>query len=197
MRYFIAISLFVCFSLSADAQFELRPFMGVNFSDVSKAPDGVTTQARLGAQVGASAIFGNKLHFMPGIAWFARSTEFSVAGATNFDQKINGVLIPLLVGYRFADAENRPFFNARLFAGPAMMFLTTTEFTNGQANENVDWSSTQWGAQMGVGFDIAIFFVDAGYEFGLSNTAEGIGPSGFSDFRNNTFFANAGVRLSF
>lgn len=171
--------------------------MGVNFSDVSKAPDGVTTQARLGAQVGASAIFGKQFHFMPGIAWFARSTQYSVAGATNFDQKVNGVLVPLLVGYRFVDAESRPFFNARLFAGPAMMFLNRTEFTDGQANESVDWSSTQWGAQMGLGFDIAIFFLDVGYEFGLSNTAEGASASGFSDIRNNTFYANAGLRLSF
>ncbi len=171
--------------------------MGANFSNVSKAPDGVSTQARLGVQVGGSAIFGNRLHFMPGLAWFSRSTQYSVVGATNFDQTINGVIIPMLLGFRFVDAGAQPFMNLRVFAGPALMFLTKTEFSGGQSNEAVDWNNSQWGAQAGVGLDIAIFFIDVGYEAGLSNTATGNDLGGFTDFKSNTFFVNAGLRLTF
>lgn len=157
----------------------------------------MSTQARLGVQVGGSAIVGNRLHFMPGIAWFSRSTQYSVAGATKFDQTINGVIIPMLFGYRFVDGSTQPFVNVRAFAGPALMFLTKTEFSGGQSNEAVDWSDSKWGAQVGLGLDIAIFFVDFGYEAGLTNTASGNNTDGFTDFRNNTFFVNAGLRLTF
>lgn len=194
----ITLSLICAVVISpAFAQFEIKPFMGANFSNVSKAPDGVSTQARLGVQVGASAIFGNRLHLMPGIAWFSRSTEYSVSGATNFDQTINGVIIPLLLGFRFVDGSTQPFINVRAFAGPALMFLTKTEFSGGQSSEAVDWSNSQWGAQVGLGLDIAIFFVDLGYEAGLTNTASANNVEGFTDFKSNTFFVNAGLRLTF
>lgn len=142
-------------------------------------------------------MIGNQLYLNPGIAWFSRSTQYSRSGAADLDQTINGVIIPIHVGYRFVDPTTSPLLNFRVFAGPSLMFLTKTEFSDGALNESVDWQDTQWGAQAGIGLDISIFFVDAGYEWALSNAANSRGDlSGFRDIRNNTFFVNAGVRLT-
>ncbi|MEM9051035.1 MAG: outer membrane beta-barrel protein [Bacteroidota bacterium] len=190
LAIFLAVSLY--------SQVEIRPFLGMNFSNVTESPDGTSTQAKLGGQIGTSVMIGNQFHLNPGIAWFSRSTEFSATGDLNLDQTVEGVIIPLLVGYRFVDPTTEPFLNVRVFGGPSMMFLTTTELDNNEVNETVDWSDNQWGAQLGAGVDISIFFADFIYEFGLTDVGGGSGESSsFTDFRQNTFIINAGVRLSF
>jgi hypothetical protein len=191
------LSLFMC-----QGQIEIRPFLGANFSNVSDTPDGTSTKAKLGGQIGASVMIGNKWHLNPGIAYFTRSTEFSSSDNFNTDQTVEGVIIPILVGYRFVDPTTEPLLNFRLFAGPSLMFLTTTKYDNGELNDQVDWNDSQWGAQLGAGLDVSIFFVDFTYEFGLTNTNDGLKDdgglvSGFGDVRQNTFLINAGVRLSF
>ncbi|MCH2214813.1 MAG: PorT family protein [Flavobacteriales bacterium] len=197
MKPFLTAIAFL-FILSVHSQVEIRPFIGGNLSNITDSPDGTSTQAKLGVQVGSSVMIGNKLHLNPGIAWFSRSTEYSGEGNFNLDQTIEGVIIPLLVGYRLMDPSSEPFINLRVFGGPSMMFLTKTEVDNSTINEAIDWSENQWGAQIGAGIDISIFFADISYEFGLSDTGEGAAKeSNFSDFKQNTFIINAGVRLSF
>lgn len=192
----------MCSLVVAEAQVEIRPFLGVNFSDVRETTDGNSTKAKLGGQIGASLMIGNNFHLNPGIAYFSRSTEFSSSDNFNTDQKIEGVIIPILVGYRFVDPTTEPFLNFRVFAGPSVMFLTTTEYDNGEYNDQVNWNSNQWGAQVGAGLDVSIFFVDFTYEFGLTNANDGLkGDNGlannFGEVKQNTFLINAGVRLSF
>ncbi|MCA1751228.1 MAG: outer membrane beta-barrel protein [Cryomorphaceae bacterium] len=199
MKHFIfAFTLLFATAGSVFSQVEVRPFAGVNFSDVTETPEGQSSKAKLGAQLGASVMIGNQLYLNPGIAWFSRSTQYSQVGAADIDQTINGVIIPIHVGYRFVDPTTSPFLNFRIFAGPSLMFLTKTEFSDGALNEEVDWQDTQWGAQAGIGIDISMFFIDAGYEWALSNAATNSrGDLGvFNDIRNNTFFVNVGVRLT-
>jgi hypothetical protein len=201
MKSFLILAFFAAF-ITCQAQVEIRPFLGANFSDVSKTSDGTSTKAKLGGQIGASLMIGNRFHLNPGIAYFSRSTEFSTSDNFQTDQTVEGVIIPILVGYRLVDPTTEPFFNFRLFAGPSLMFLTTTKYDNGDFNDVVDWNDTQWGAQLGAGLDVSIFFVDFTYEFGLTNTNDGLsGDSGlvgnFSEVKQNTFIVNAGVRLSF
>jgi len=189
--------------ITCQAQVEIRPYLGANFSNVSKSPDGTTTEGKLGGQIGASLMIGNRFHLNPGIAYFRRSTEFISANDLSTDQTVDGVIIPILVGYRFVDPTTEPFLNFRVFAGPSLMFLTTTEYDDDILNESVNWNDNQWGAQVGAGIDVSIFFLDVTYEFGLTNTNDGInGEDGglitnFGEIKQNTFMVNAGVRLSF
>lgn len=197
MRHLLLLFL-ITFSSTLFAQVEIRPFLGMNFSDVTKSPDGRSSQAKIGYQIGGSVMVGNKFHLNPGISYFSRSTEFSSTDNVNVDQTIEGVLIPLLVGYRLVDPTTEPFLNVRIFGGPALVFLTTTELDDNQLNEQVNWNDNQWGAQLGAGVDVSIFFVDLTYEFGLTDnlsSAEGLGD--ITDIRQNTFIVNGGVRLSF
>lgn len=199
MKKLILFIALISFTVSGYSQFEIRPFVGLNFSNVSKAPDNVTTQAKVGSQIGGSLMFGRQLYFNPAISYFWRSTEFSFKGngAVTSDQKISGVSIPLLVGYKFFDTDNDPFVNVRVFAGPSMLFMTNQQFTNAAIEKDVNWNTTQWGAQLGLGLDVSMFFIDAAYEFGLSKTNEAADGANFKDIKNNTFYINAGVRLKF
>ncbi|HKK39534.1 MAG TPA: porin family protein, partial [Cryomorphaceae bacterium] len=159
MKTFLSLVFLTAF-ITCQAQLEIRPFIGANLSNVSEAPDGTSTKAKLGGQIGASLMIGNRFHVNPGIAYFRRSTEFSTTENINTDQTMEGVIIPLLVGYRFIDATEEPFFNFRVYAGPSLMFLTTTEYDDDILNEEVDWNSSSWGAQVGAGIDLSIFFLD-------------------------------------
>lgn len=184
----------------ASAQLEIRPFLGMNFSDVTESPDGQSTQAKLGGQIGASVLIGNRFYLNPGIAYFSRSTEFSSRDnlIPDTDYDVSGVIIPLLVGYRFVDASTEPFLNFRVQAGPSLLFFTQQRFSEGSINEEVNWNENQWGGQVGAGLDVSIFFIDAMYEFGLSNNQKDgtLGIDG-DNFKMDTFYINAGVRLSF
>lgn len=199
MRKLILFAALLLFGLSAYSQVEIRPFVGANFSNVSKTHNNVETKANIGSQVGASVMFGHQLYFNPSISYFWRSTEYSFTGSQSIktDQKVSGVSIPLLVGFKFIDAANDPFINARIFGGPSMMFMSTQKYTNKVVNESVDWNKTQWAAQLGAGLDISIFFVDVAYEFGLSKMNDPMNGSNIKDIKNNTFFVNAGLRLKF
>jgi len=202
MKKFTAIAIFLFALSSAMAQVEIRPYLGANFSNVSKTPDGASTQAKIGGQIGASLMIGNKFHLNPGISYFSRTTEYvySDSPELNTDLVINGVSIPILVGYRFIDPTTEPVLNFRIQAGPSLMFLTKQEFTGNSDDESIDWENSQWGGQIGAGLDIFIFFIDATYEFGLTNTFDGGENNTISEFtkvKNNTFYINAGVRLSF
>ncbi len=198
MKRILLLTAALAATFTISAQVEFRPFGGVNFSNITETPQGVSTKAKLGTQFGVNAAFGNTIFFQPGIAYVKRSTEYSSAGNTNFDQTINGVQVPLLVGVRFIDAASEPLVNVRVFAGPSMFFHTRTRYSGGQVEEAVDWNRTQWSAMGGVGLDIAIFFVEAGYEFGLSNsgTVRDDFPDTWNDFKSNTFYVNAGLRLA-
>lgn len=203
MKKLILFAALITFGISAYSQVEIRPYAGLNFSNVSKAPDNISTKAKVGSQIGASVMFGHQLYFNPSISYFWRSTEFSSSGDNSLeqslktDQKVSGVSIPLLVGFKFLDAGNDPFFNARVFGGPSMMFMSTQKYTNNLVDESVDWNKTQWAAQLGAGLDISIFFLDVAYEFGLSKMNDPKDGSSIKDIKNNTFFINAGVRLKF
>ena len=200
MKKSLLIIALISFTLSGYSQFEIRPFIGANFSNVSKTYDGLSTKAKVGSQLGVGLMFGNQFYFNPQISYFWRSTQYSFTGNNaplKTDQKLSGVSIPLLVGFKLIDADNDPFVNFRVFGGPSMLFLTKTSFSNSAYNENVNWNKTQWGAQLGAGLDINIFFLDVAYEFGFTEANKPIDGSNIKDVKNNTFFINAGVRLNF
>ncbi len=162
------------------------------------------TKAKLGYQFGAGLMIGNRLYINPFIAYFSRKTEYSTTSQDvldlTFDQTISGVFIPVLVGYRFLDPTDDPMVNFRIFAGPSFMYLSTTKYDSGEANESIDWNKSQWGAEVGAGLDISMFFVDLGYEFGLTNSNDGLTGennvfTSFTEVKQNTFYVNVGIRL--
>lgn len=193
----ILTALFI--STWASAQLEIRPTIGINMTNVSKAPDNSSTSAMVGGQGGLSVMIGNRFHVEPGILYFSSRTSYSTDETINngdFDQTLNGVNIPVNVGFRFLDPTDEPLLNPRIFVGPSMQFLTKTVWSDGMLDEKVDWKNFSWSATVGAGLDISFLFVDFGYSWGLSNVATPRDQvEEFNDFKNNTFFVNVGARL--
>ncbi|HKL02609.1 MAG TPA: hypothetical protein VJ911_03000, partial [Cryomorphaceae bacterium] len=98
---YLLLIFIIALPIITSAQIEIRPFLGMNFSDVRKSTDGASTEAKLGGQIGASVLIGNKFYVNPGIAYFSRSTEFSSRDnlIPDTDYDVSGVIIPMLVGY--------------------------------------------------------------------------------------------------
>lgn len=183
----------------ASAQLEIRPTIGINATNVTKAPDNSSTSAMVGGQGGLAVMIGNRFHVEPGILYFSSRTGYSTDEAistSDFDQTISGVNIPVNVGFRFLDPADDPLLNPRIFSGPSMQFLTKTVWSDGMLDEQIDWKNMSWAATVGAGLDISFLFVDFGYSWGLSKVAE---PreniEQFNDFKQNTFFVNVGARL--
>lgn len=194
------IALLIGFS--AKAQLEIKPTVGINLSNVSTTPSGTKTSAKVGYQFGGSLMFGNRVYVSPGIYYFQQKTQYVISNpdgsttAKTSDETIAGVKIPLLVGFKLIDPETDPVVNFRIFAGPSANFNTTNKFSDGVVNDQIKWKKNTWGAQVGAGLDASIFFVEAGYEFGLTSSYEGDSASeNFKDTKHNTFVLNAGVRL--
>lgn len=201
-KIFTVTILALLFSVAAKAQLEIKPTVGINLSNVNSAPNGTKTSAKMGYQFGGSLMFGDRLYLSPGIFYFQQVTQYVIDNPDNSttlvtsDEKIAGVKIPLLVGYRLIDPENDPLVNLRVFAGPSVLFNTSNKFSEGVINDEVNWKKNSWGAQIGAGVDLAFLFAEVGYEFGLSSTYEGDSASeNFKDVKHNTFVFNAGVRF--
>ena len=187
---------------TAQAQFEIKPTAGINLSNVSTTPSGTKTSAKMGYQFGGSLMFGNRLYLSPGIYYFQQVTQFVISNpdgsttAITSDAKTAGVKIPLLVGFKLIDPETDPMVNFRIFAGPSVNFNTKSKFSSGFGSDEIKWKKNTWGAQVGAGLDVSFFFVEAGYEFGLSSSYEGDSASqNFKDIKHNTFVLNVGARF--
>lgn len=187
---------------SAKAQFEIKPTAGINLSNVSTAPSGTKTSAKMGYQFGGSVMFGNRIYLSPGIYYFQQKTQYVISNADGSttaitsNEKTAGVKIPILVGFKLIDPETDPMVNFRVFAGPSVNFNTESKFSDGFGSDPIKWKKNTWGAQVGAGLDVSFFFVEAGYEFGLSSSYEGDSAyENFKDTKHNTFVVNVGARF--
>jgi len=194
------LAFLICFN--AEAQVEVKPTVGINLSNVNSTPSGTKTSAKMGYQFGGSLMFGDRLYLSPGIFYYQQVTQYVIEGSNNSttlitsDEKIAGVKIPVLLGYRLLDPVNDPLVNFRLFAGPSILFNTSNKFSEGLTNDDVNWKKNSWGAQVGAGIDVAFLFAEVGYEFGLSSKYEGDSASeNFKDIKHNTFVVNVGLRF--
>lgn len=196
----IVISLFV--SQQGFAQLAIRPYVGLNSSTLSEDLfSNSTSLAGFGYQVGADLQIGNKIYFQPGIQFegLSNTKSFNQIEGADFTIRRTYLRVPIMVGYRVADADAN--FNVRIFTGPNAAFKVSSSTKNASAevekviNENLKNAIFGWNAGVGIDF-ISIFFVDFGYQLGLSEIfeeTEGLN----SGARNNLFYANAGIRIKF
>jgi hypothetical protein len=179
----------------AQAQLILRPTVGLNSNTFTTNLQDADFKSQLGYIVGLDMQIGNKVYFQPGLFWEGKNTKIEPRSVADFDYRVNGVRIPLLVGYRLnQDAEQA--LGLRLFTGPDLFFVA-----NVRPGENVfvgalpdkdDFRSLNWGWSVGAGLDLLFLFVDFGYEFGLNQIFK---QEFNNDSRNNLFFLTGGIRI--
>ncbi|HTE23174.1 outer membrane beta-barrel protein [Flavitalea sp.] len=186
----IVLCLCIISSTILNAQVEIKPAIGINFTDFSKDPQGGDSKAKLGYQIGGSFAFGKKLYFEPGIFYLKQSTEYTSANSNqaDVDYDISGLRIPIAVGYKLLGDENSEF-GLRAFGGASAFILTHVKDL-----DKDDFKSACFGAFLGAGLDISFVFVELQYQWSLTNVQdEDINMIDVG--KSRTLFINAGVRL--
>ena len=185
---FLSIVLFLS-SVGAFAQSSIKPGIGLNFTSITGTGDNVS--GKLGWQVGGSIEFGEKLYFEPGIFYMTENTETTTVngGSTSFsDANFRGFRIPLAVGLNVL-GNRESAFSLRVFGGGSAFILSSV--SDGLVKS--DFNSPEWGVFAGVGTDIAIFFVDASYQWSVTNVQSNVSAIDFG--KTNGFFLTAGLRF--
>jgi hypothetical protein len=122
-----------------------------------------------------------------------------VSTIEDFDLKRTYLRIPLMIGYNFTGLESPMGF--RVYTGPNAAFKLSGKVGDNGVVGEVDMvdnlRSVILGWNVGVGIDVFKYvFVDAGYQFGLTEIFEDQEDFN-SGIRNNLFYVNAGLRFVF
>lgn len=180
-----AFALGISFSM---AQTQIKPGVGLNFTNVTG--EGTDAKGQAGWQLGASVAFGKKFYFEPGVFYQNSSFEYSTVDSGPItDAAYHGIRIPVAVGLDvLGNADSA--FGLRIFGGGSSFIVTGTsdEFLDKDLVE-----SPQWGVFAGAGLDIAIFYIDASYQWSLSNIQKDVSNIDLGNTKG--FFLTAGLRF--
>jgi len=195
MRTLSTILLGAALVPGAFAQFEIRPHAGMNMRDLTEAPALHEWRSQAGYQVGIDLTMGQQLYMAFGAQYVHSSTELlPVLGQDGFHGSLStGALrVPVRLGFRFVHPSEEPLVNVRLFAGLAATFPMTTAFDQ-DGVEAPKLGVAQFAVMGGLGLDISILFIEAGYDMGLTTVFDenrwDVDPMA------NLLQVNAGIRL--
>lgn len=167
----------------AFGQATFKPGFGLGFTDYVNF--GGEAAAKVGAQIGGSVAFGKKFYVEPGVFYSVRSTNFTTTSQTDdLSSKIKGIRVPVSVGVGLLGNEES-LAELRIFGGGSGFFVTGTENADKDAVK-----SPSWGAFVGAGVDIWILYLDASYEFSLSEAS-----SAWSDSKARTMYLTLGLKF--
>ena len=188
-KLFAMLFILSAFSSAVFGQFELKPALGLNFTSFSNDPTNATTSAQVGWQVGGTVSIGDKWYGEGGIFWVHKSNEITEETTDiKFDTELSGVRIPLMAGYHLLGKE-AGMAGLRAFGGASIFFLSDVTVENFSSD---DFESASYGVFLGLGVDIAMFFVDVKYEWSLSDVTS---VSEFDLGQSRSLFINGGIRI--
>lgn len=187
-KIFTLVSFLMMAAVGLQAQTQIKPGIGINSTNVTG--EGADAKGQIGWQIGASAAFGKKFYIEPGVFYQTNSFEFTTASAGPVtDATYSGVRVPLNLGLVvLGNADSA--FGLRVFGGGSGYFVTGT---NSDFLDKDDVESPQWGVHGGAGLDIAIFYLDASYQWSLSNIQTDINQIDLG--KTKGFFLTAGIRF--
>lgn len=180
------------FTAASQAQLTVKPVTGISITNFSKTPQGSTSKAKIGYQVGATASYGDRYYVESGILYSVRNTEFSSTDAAvkmNKDALIKGIRVPLTLG-AYVIGDSKSFLGVRAFGGGSGYYITST-------GKDVDKSSLNrmnWGLQAGVGVEVWKAFVEASYDWSLTNISKDVKTIDLGKHR--TIFIQAGLKFT-
>ena len=191
-RVLILVSLLLCVDL-LKAQ-ELRLSVGANVSRFSKTTPGFSTK------VGGSYFGGielqlrdkKKFYIQPGLQYISTNTTLShpLFSDAKSNLLVSGIKVPIMVGKKFI---LDPSTNLRVFMGPSFMAIlkvnhknmTDTSFTFTDKN----YHDIEWAWHIGTGLDVGRYFIDVGFQKGLTYVFTG-GP----ESKSNNIYLAIGIR---
>jgi len=194
MKNILILIIMTCIVASANAQFSIRPQLGYNSSTLTKRFENQNFGTEAGFQFGVDLQIGNQFYIQPGILWESANNQLrDMINGNNNSFQVNRIRVPLMFGYKLIGPQVGGLVDARIFTGPNASFVIDKDLKENSLISKGDFQNAVYGWNIGAGFDVAIFFIDFGYSFGLSEVFEGMA----SDARNNLFYANVGLRIGF
>jgi hypothetical protein len=175
-------------NFNAFSQLSFRGHLGINVAKLNAESIRGQIKGSTGYNFGIDAQFGNKVYFQPGVSFNSKKFKIDGVGEIN----VNKFNIETLIGYRLIKYENNKSNNIRFFIGPN--FSTTINEKVSEAItdiDNDDLKNINIGAIIGAGIDFNLFFIDIGYQKGLSNYISNNGKTA----RLNGFLVNLGIRF--
>jgi hypothetical protein len=191
MHRLLKAALLVALLLPGLAEaFELKPAVGLTFTDVTKDPPSGTASGKAGWQVGGTLAFGEGLYFEAGAFYAQKGTDVTSSAPSHpFDIKgISGVRIPASIGLRFLGGE-RDSLGLRAFGGGSAFIVTSVD---AKGLTKSDFESPTYGAFLGAGVDFLMLFADLQYEWGLTHVSK---LSTIDVGNSRSVFLNVGLRL--
>lgn len=186
--------LSVCGPLGLFAQFAINPQLGVTFQDLTDQPEGSESKAAVGFMLGGDLRIGGRFHFQPG-AFFVRSStvvKSAVSDTAVIEDNLvrSSLKLKALVGYKLIDDES---FKLRFNIGPTYDVLLSVDNKDDKIEWNRDdFNSGSFNMDAGLGLDLAIFTVEGGVSYGLTNAFKE--QDGFSsDAKYFTVYATLGL----
>jgi hypothetical protein len=193
-RSLLTVALVFGTFMFLQAQFEIKPTFGLNFSRLSNEPEDFNQSARPGFQLGGSIQLGKKLYVEPGIFWVKMSKDLVHVDQTelDFDNNISAIRIPVFVGYQIIGGDEENIFGLRVFGGPTGSWITKIE-ANDTELEKEDFNNFLWGVDVGAGVDVWLLFLDIGHEWGLNQVFK----EDPNEAKNHAWWFNIGMRFRF
>jgi len=186
----IIVFSFLFLAGNSYAQLEIKPAIGLNFTNFSEDPVTGKTSAKVGWQLGGTVAMGDKLYGEGGIFWTYKSTEYTEdATEYTFNTEISGIRIPAMIGYHLM-GKSGDGISLRGFGGASVFIVTKV---NALELTKDDFNKASWGVFLGAGLDISMFFIDLKYEWSLTEVSS---VTSFDVGKSKSLFVNAGIRLS-
>jgi hypothetical protein len=169
---------------------ELKPALGITFSDLTQDPVSGTSSGKVGWQLGGTLVWGDRLYFEAGAFYAQKGTEVtSTAPANPFEIKgVSGVRIPAMVGLRLLGGE-KDALGIRAFGGGSAFLVTAVDATGLTKS---DFESPTYGVFLGAGVDFLMLFADLKYEWGLTDVSK---LSTIDVGSSRSIILNVGLRL--
>ena len=187
-----AAALLLAFALlpAAAQALELKPAVGLTFSDVSKDPATGSAKAKAGWQAGGTVLLGEGLYFEGGLFYAKKSTDITAASASGaIDVSgITGLRIPAMVGFHLIGSPT-DFLAVRAFGGGSMFIVTSVDAVGVTKS---DFESPTYGVFAGVGVDVAFLFADLKYEWSLTDVSK---LSTIDVGSSRSVYLNVGLKL--
>lgn len=176
-------------SASAQVVELIVPQLGITF--VNYSGEDIDSDTGIGFEAGGKIRAGGRFYVEAGFFWTTAGADVTIpaGGTTTDDLRIQDISFPIAIGFKLV--KTRPL-AVRLFGGVAPAFPTGVSENDLDVIKE-DLKSTLWSGRAGLGFDLVVLTIDAGYDFGLGNIFE----SSPESVKRNEWFIELGARFGF
>lgn len=161
----------------------------MNFTNLSKDLDDGEFKSKVGWQIGGSILLGKKFYVEPGIFYVQKTSEFESSSSSidDVDFDLSGIRIPVSIGIHLL-GEEKSTIKLRVFGGGSAFILTDVKDL-----DKDDFKSATWGVYAGAGIDFSMVFLEASYEWSLSDVSEDV--DNIDVGKTRSVFVQAGIRI--